>query len=225
VLLELIHSQADDRSSLRRWAAIAAILLAFAADLRAQGVIAPDTTWPTYVFAGIAGFIPTQEGYRINYSTSLAGLPIELNAGLIFPATPGVFVPLTVRYLHREAKFISGTTISVLSIEPGVRFFLERARANDLRLFGAIEALFARAIADGTIDATHDGANPSEMLAESQFLNYGVGVDLGLTYALNPNSSLDGLAHVATYFGSTVDHGGLGDIGGVSLVIDCRVGF
>jgi len=61
----------------------------------------------------IGGFIPTQEGYRINYSTSLAGLPIELNAGLIFPATPGVFVPLTFRYLHREAKFISGTTISV----------------------------------------------------------------------------------------------------------------
>ena len=221
--LSRIHSQRKTAWRSRLAFVCVALWLAIPSIGRAQS--ADSSLFATYIFAGIGGFIPTQEGYRLNYSTSFAGLPIELSGGLLFPASPSVFVPITVRYINREAKFISGTSLSVLSIEPGVRFFLEHERKNDLRLFGAIEALFARATATGTFSATHDGQNPSDAIAQAQYVNYGLGVDLGLTYPLNINSSLDGMAHVATYFGSPTNTGGLGDIGGVSLVILYRVGF
>src|SRR5689334_22268092 len=78
----------------------------------------------TYIFAGIGGFIPLHESYRINYSTKVAGLPIELVGGLLFPFARDMFVPLTVRYVRREANFVDGTSIGVISLEPGVRMFL-----------------------------------------------------------------------------------------------------
>jgi hypothetical protein len=204
------------------------LLAAFGGNARAQsgGVLKPDTaTYPTYAFLALGGFIPAQESYRINYSTSLGGLPIELSGGLIFPVTENAMVPLTIRYIQRKANFVSGTKLSVISIEPGVRLFLEREHKQDLRLFAAIEGLFARASASGTIDATDNGSTVTTKTAEKDYLNYGLGIDIGVMYPLTRTSALDGIVHIASYLGSSVDHGGIGNIGGVSLVAAYRVEF
>jgi len=207
---------------------VAVLFAAFAPYSRAQsgGVLKPDTaTYSTYAFVALGGFIPTQESYRINYSTSLGGLPFELSGGLIFPVTENAMVPLTMRYIQRKANFVSDTKVSVISIEPGIRLFLERARQQDLRLFAAIEGLFARASASGTIDASNDGNTVTAKVAEKDYLNYGLGIDVGVMYPLTRTSALDGIVHIASYFGSSVDHGGIGNIGGVSLVAAYRVEF
>lgn len=184
-----------------------------------------DTTPSTYIFAGIGGFIPLDDSYRVNYSTSLGGIPIEVNGGFLFPVSANGFVPLTVRYVRRTANFVSNMSVAVLSIEPGYRFFLDPARGNDLRLFGAAEVLLGQASVQGQIDATSDGTGTSLASAGHDYLDLGVGFDLGLTYPLTASTALDVMVHIAVYFTSSVAQGGLGDIGGVSLTAAYRFGF
>jgi hypothetical protein len=184
----------------------------------------------TYVFAGIGAFIPTGQSYMQNYSTNFAGLPVELNGGLLIPVTNDISVPLTVRYIRRVANFVDNGSIDVFSIEPGIRFYLERQRVGDLRLFGGVSALLTRATVSGDYDVATVSPNgmvavTGTALAEQPYLDVGMGIDLGLSYPLSRNSALDGTVHIALYFASPVSDGGLGDIGGVSLCVDYRFGF
>lgn len=186
-----------------------------------------DSTASTYLFAGIGGFIPLDDSYRVNYSTNFGGLPLELSGGFLFPISESSFVPLTVRYVRRTANFVSDMSIAVLSIEPGYRLFLDpqHEHGRDLRLFGAAEALLGQAFVQGQYDATKDGTATTMMLAGRDYLDLGLGLDLGLTYPLTLTTSIDAMVHVAVYFTSPVLQGGLGDIGGVSLTASYRFGF
>ncbi|MFI5202257.1 MAG: hypothetical protein ACHQNE_07710 [Candidatus Kapaibacterium sp.] len=185
----------------------------------------PKDASSAYLFAGIGGFIPLDESYRVNYSTSLGGIPMEVSGGFLFPVGPGVFVPLTARYVRREANFVTGTSIEVLSIEPGIRFFLEREHEHDLRMFGAVEALLGQATVQGNYDATADGTTISAATAQSNYYDLGLGFDLGLTYPLTSTTALDASVHIAIFLASPVTQGGLGNIGGVSLTAAYRFGF
>ena len=179
----------------------------------------------SYVFAGIGGFIPLDESYRINYSTNLGGIPIEVMGGFLFPISANSFVPLTARYERRTANFVTNTSIEVLSIEPGFRFFLEPEREKDLRLFGAAEMLLGQAVVHGTYDVSNDGTVVGSAPAEKDYLDLGFGFDLGLTYPFSPTTALDATVHLAIYVTSPVSQGGLGNIGGVSLTAAYRFGF
>lgn len=179
----------------------------------------------TYVYAGFSGFIPMRESYRLNYSTNLAGFPIEVMGGFIVPISPSGSVPFTARYERREADFLASTSIRILSIEPGFRYFLEAQREKDVRVFGAIEALFCRATVESTYDQSRDGTVSGTAQAQQDYYNIGFGVDIGASYPLATMSGLDATVHVATYLVDPVDHGGLGNIGGVSIGLSYRHGF
>jgi len=179
----------------------------------------------TYVFAGLGAFIPTGQSYSINYSTSIAGLPMELNGGLMFPVSNDILVPLEVRYVRRVANFVDGAAISVFSIEPGARFYLERQRFKDLRLFGAVSGLLAQASVSGNYYVSQNGTITGTAVAKQSYLDVGLGLDIGFSYPLTAISALDGGVHVAIYFASPVSSGGLGNIGGISLCADYRFGF
>ncbi len=178
-----------------------------------------------YLFAGFGGFIPFRDSYRLNYSTNLGGVPVELYGGVMVPVSPSAFAPVTIRYERREANFISGTAIRVISVEPGVRFYLERQRDQDLRLFGMVEALLARATVQSTYDVSSDGTVTGQASAQKDYYNLGIGLDLGMSYPLTASTALDGTVHVATYLANPVTSGGLGNIGGVSLTVVYRFGF
>jgi hypothetical protein len=208
------------------------VLLAIIAPLAASGQSKDSTNTPAqpdgssaYLFAAIGGFIPTDESYRANYSTSLGGLPIELSGGFLFPVGTGVFVPITARYDRREANFVTGTSVEVLSIEPGARFFLEREHDRDLRLFGAVEALLAQATVQGNYYVSADGTTAGTAFAQMNYYDLGLGLDLGLSYPFTSTTALDAMVHIAVYMASPVDHGGLGNIGGVSITAAYRFGF
>ena len=179
----------------------------------------------TYIFAGIGAFIPTGQSYIQNYSTNLAGLPVELNGGLLISVTNDIGIPLTVRYVRRVASFVQDGSIGVFSIEPGVRIYLERQRSAEFRLFGAVSALLTRATVSGQYDVSTNGTVTGTALAEPAYLDIGMGIDLGFSYPLTRNSALDGTVHIALYFASPVSDGGLGNIGGVSLCMAYRFGF
>jgi hypothetical protein len=178
-----------------------------------------------YLFAAIGGFIPLDESYRLNYSTKLGGLPIEVSGGFLFPVGSGIFVPITARYVRREANFVIGTSIEVLSIEPGVRFFLEREHDGDLRMFGAVEALLGQANVEGNYDVSTDGTTVGSAVAQTNYYNLGLGFDLGLMYPFTSTTALDAIVHIAIYMASPITQGGLGNIGGVSLTAAYRFGF
>jgi hypothetical protein len=184
-----------------------------------------DRPISAYVFGGIGGFIPMGESYRINYSTNLGGLPIEVTGGVLFPVTEAIFTPITFRYERREANFIAGTSIAVLSIEPGIRVYFEKQREKDFRVFGGIEALIAQASVMGTYDASPDGNSITPEPAAKDYFDLGLGFDIGLVYPLTATTALDGTVHTAIYFSSSVASGGLGNIGGVSLTVAYRFGF
>jgi hypothetical protein len=227
--------------------ALCAFLLIFAAvspsmaQMPSKGRLNPETqTAPeridstelknTYIFAGIGAFIPTGQSYMQNYSTNFASQPVEINGGLLIPVTNDICVPLTVRYVRRVANFVNDGSIDVFSIEPGIRFYLERQRIGELRLFGGVSALLTRATVSGDYDVATVSPNGAvavtgTALAEQPYLDVGTGIDLGLSYPLSRNSALDGTVHIALYLASPVSDGGLGDIGGVSLCVDYRVGF
>ncbi len=179
----------------------------------------------TYVFAALGGFIPIRESYRLNYSTKVIGLPMEISGGFMFPVTTEIMVPITARYVRREANFIASTTIGVVSIEPGVRFYLEKERPKDLRIFGAIEGIIAEASVNSIYDVSPNGDVLSQGSASKDYLNIGIGFDLGVVYPLGSSGALDGSVHTSYFPSNTIAHGGLGNIGGVSLTVGYRIGF
>jgi len=179
----------------------------------------------TYIFAGIGAFIPTGQSYAVNYSTKLAGLPVELSGGLMFPISNDIFFPLTVRYVRRVANFVDGAAIHVLSIEPGARIYLERQRTGDLRLFGAVSGLLTQASVSGNYFVSKNGTVTGTALAEQPYLDIGIGLDLGFSYPLTQSAAFDASVHIAVYFASPVSSGGLGNIGGISLCGVYRFGF
>ncbi|MDP4198375.1 MAG: hypothetical protein Q8922_04345 [Bacteroidota bacterium] len=204
------------------------ILLSLAcAESSAQSQTSADTTQlsSAHLFAGFGGFIPLRDSYRINYSTNLGGLPLEVFGGVMMPISVSTLVPVTIRYERRAANFITGTSIGVISIEPGVRYYLEHQRDRDLRLFGMIEALLARATVQSTYDASADGTVTGQAAVSKDYFNMGIGLDVGASYPLSPSSAIDGIVHVATYLGNPVSSGGLGNIGGVSLDLMYRAEF
>ena len=179
----------------------------------------------TYIFAGIGGFIPMTDSYRLNYSTRLAELPLEISGGILFPISHDLLVPVTVRYVRREANFIASTTIGVLSLEPGVRFYLEKEVKGEVRIFGGAEGLILQASVASMYDANSNGTVTGSANVSKDYLNFGIGFDLGVAYPLTENSALDGTVHTGIYLANPVSHGGLGNIGGVSLTVSYRFGF
>ena len=178
-----------------------------------------------YLFAGLSAFIPLREGYRLNYSTKTLGLPIELMGGLMMPITERLLIPLTIRFVRRTANFVGDMSIQAITLEPGIRYYLEMQRAKDLRLFGQAEILIARASVAGTLDvSTSAGLTGSQVVAKDYY-NFGAGFDIGFTYPIAEQSALDMLVHASVFLLSPVSHGGIGNIGGVSLTGSYRFGF
>ena len=185
----------------------------------------------TYIYAAIGGFIPLSESYRLNFTNSFAGLPIEISGGLLFPVGRDVFVPFTVRYDRRDANFITGMSMEVTSIEPGVRYFFQRENEHDLRIFGGIEGLLADASVSApyTVSvASSNGGAPTvggTAQAERDYFNIGIGLDLGLAYPLTPTTAIEAIVHLAAFLLNPIANGGLGNIGGVSISGAYRFGF
>jgi len=191
-------------------------LLLIAAPLSAQ--VLPDSSKPLpdiVLFAEGTGFIPFSQSYRINYHTSLAGIPLEVAGGMCFPLNPSLSGMFEFRYKRRTAVFVPDFRIKTLEIELGVRDYLEKEHANDLRLYGSAGLLLARSTIEGTIDATSDGTGIKKAEVSQDYYNIGLGLGLGIEY---PLTNLSGL-----YFG--IHLGGLGNIGGISIGLGYRIGL
>jgi hypothetical protein len=184
----------------------------------------PDVN-TTYIFGSVGAFIPGKESYRLNFSNSFMGLPIEVSGGLLFPISSEIFVPFTLRYDRRTANFVTGMTMSVVSIEPGVRYFFQREHGKEFRLFGGVEGILADASVSGSYEASQDGTITGTVLAQRDYFNIGIGFDLGLMYPLTPTTALEAIVHLSSFFASSVASGGLGNIGGISISADYRFGF
>ncbi len=178
-----------------------------------------------YLFAGFSGFIPFQQAYHLNYTTNLGGLPVEAFVGIGFPLNRSTWFPLTFRYIRRVASFVSNMDIRTMSIEPGVRVYLEKYQPNELRFFGGASVILARSTLSAIIDASQDGTISGEQPAQHDYLNFGLGVDLGLSYPISTVSTIDGGVHLGILLSNPVSTGGLGNVGGISLSIAYRLGF
>lgn len=169
------------------------------------------------LYGEVAGFIPFQQSYRINYQTSLAGLPVQVTCGIGFPITPSLSSVLKIHYVRRTAVFVKDFRIKTLEIEFGVRDYLEKQHDNDLRLFGGAGLLLGKSSATGFIDATSDGSAVRSLEVSKDYYNFGLGVNLGIEYPLTQSSGLYIGINVDVYFADPVSNGGLGNIGGVSV--------
>jgi hypothetical protein len=178
-----------------------------------------------YIYAGFSGFIPFRQSYHLNYTTKLGGLPIEVSGGLGFPLNRSTWFPLTIRYIHRQATYVSNLELHTISIEPGVRVYLEKFQENELRFFGGASVILARTTLAAVIDASRDGSITGQQAAQHDYLNFGLGVDLGLSYPVTATSLIDGGVHLGILVANPVLSGGLGNVGGVSIGIDYRIGF
>ncbi|HEY3876519.1 MAG TPA: hypothetical protein VGM92_13670 [Candidatus Kapabacteria bacterium] len=190
----------------------------------------PSEETATYLFASIGGFIPTSEGYRLNFSNRFLGLPIEISGGLMVPIGTNLFLPITVRYDRRVADFVTASEVDVTSIEPGIRYFFGDANLKEFRLFIEGELILADASMTGMYDVTgvdNTGQVIAEGTARTQhdYYNVGAGLDLGISYPLSATTALDASVHYAFFVASTIASGGLGDIGGVSIAAGYRLGF
>ncbi len=188
--------------------------------------VLPDSGKPLpdiVLFAEGAGFIPFQQSYRINYQTSLAGLPIEIATGVCFPVNSSLSAMCEFRYKRRTAAFVSDFRIKTLEIELGVRDYLEKEHEKDLRLYGSAGLILAKSTAAGIINATSDGINviPSEV--SQDYFNIGIALGLGVEYALTNASSIYLGIHMGIYFADPIKSGGLGNIGGLSIGLGYRI--
>jgi hypothetical protein len=190
----------------------------------------------TYIFASIGAFIPGAKSNSENFANNFIGLPIELSGGLLFPVGRDVFVPFTVRYERRVANFVTGMSMEVTSIEPGVRYFFQHEGSSpvtnasstmqhEFRIFGSVEGLLADASVTGSYVVSPDGTSIGTATAQRDYFNIGLGLDLGLMYPLTRTTSIEAIVHYAMYLANPVDDGGLGNIGGISLSASYRFGF
>jgi hypothetical protein len=190
----------------------------------AQGQSDTGKTLPNILLsADASGFFPFDGIYRINYGTSLAGLPIELAGGVGFPINSNLAGMVGIRYKRRTANFVPNFRIKTLEIELGVHDYLEKERMNDLRLFGSAGLLLETSTATGNIDNTADGKNIVQSEVSKDYYNIGLGLDLGVDYPLTKISGLYIVLHLGIYFADPVAAGGLGNIGGVSIGLGYRI--
>jgi hypothetical protein len=205
---------------------IALILLLVAAPISAQ--VLPDSVksqMDFVIFAEGAGFIPFSESYRINYHTSLAGLPFEIAGGLCFPVNPSLSAMFEFRYKRRTAVYVPDLRIKTLEIELGVHDYLEKEHENDLRLYGSAGLLLDQSTVAGNIEATSDGNNPVTAEVSKDYFNIGIGLGLGIEYPLTKVSALYLGFHLGVYFADPIATGGLGNIGGISIGLGYRLGL
>lgn len=205
---------------------IALILLLCAGSASAQ--IVPDTGKPIpdiLLFAEAAGFIPFNQSYRINYQTSLAGIPVEVAGGIGFPISSMLSGVFEIRYKRRTAVFVPEFRIKTLEIELAARDYLEKEHENDLRLYGSAGLLLTRSTAAGNINATPDGKNPVTAEVSQDYYNVGLGLSLGIEYPIAKYSGIYFGFHIGVYFADPTATGGLGNIGGVSIALGYRIGL
>jgi hypothetical protein len=213
--------------SLRSFRRLLVVLLLIPASSLSAQVI-PDSAklLPDVVLFGeAAGFIPFSQSYRINYQTSLAGLPIEVVGGMCFPITPSLSALFEFRYKRRTADFVPDFRIKTLEIELGVWDYLEKEHPGDLRLYGSAGLLLCQSTAAGTLDATADGVNIVQSEVSQDYFNIGIGLGLGIEYPLSPTSGINFGLHIGVYFVDPIATGGLGNIGGVSIGLGYRFGL
>lgn len=193
-----------------------------------------DSTITTYAGAGVGGFLPMRESFRINYSTDLGGLPIELLGFVQFPITQSTHTHVAIRFTRREANFIGSTEIRMVQLEPGVRYYIqppeirttdEGAKHTEFGLFAGLGGQVSRTTIYGVIQETPDGSDPRPRQVSKDHFNLGIGADIGLTYPLSGASFIDAGIHISTYLNDPVAMGGLGNIGGVSFNAAYRFGF
>ncbi len=170
-----------------------------------------------------AGFIPFRESYRINYHTSLAGIPLEFAGGICFPVNMSLSAMFEFRYKRRTAVYIPDLRIKTLEIELGARDYLEKEHENDLRLYGNAGLLLARAATTGTIEVTGDGNNPKTTEVSKDYFNIGLAVGLGVEYPFSNVSAMYFGIHLGVYFSDPIASGGLGNIGGLSIGLGYRL--
>jgi hypothetical protein len=184
-----------------------------------ESVSLPDVM----LFAEASGFIPFRESYRINYQTSLAGIPIEVAGGICFPLNESLSGMLEVRYKRRAEKFVQDFRIKTLEIELGMRDYLERRHDNDLRLFGSAGLLLARSTVSGNIEATPDGKDVIITEVSKDYYNIGLGLGLGIEYPVTKISGIYAVVNIGIYFADPVASGGLGNIGGLSIGLGYKI--
>jgi hypothetical protein len=176
----------------------------------------------SYASIGIGAFIPLEQSYRLNYGTSVAGVPIELDGALVLPISRTVLLDLSASYIRRVANFLSTTSISTLAIAPGVRVYLEPQRPADFRIFALAGIVIARTAVSSEIEATQDGTDPVTQETRRTYLPLGGAAGLGLSYPLQGQSSIDAIVRTTVFFGAPASSGGLGNIGGVSLIAEYK---
>jgi hypothetical protein len=195
----------------------------------------PDTvsSITTYAGFGVGSFLPMRESFRLNYGTDLAGLPIELFGFVQFPVTQRTSAHVAIRFTRREANFASAE-IRMVQLEPSMRYYLEPPvisktedgdKKHELGLFAGLGGQVSRTTVYGVIQETPDGTNPRPREVSKDHFNLGIGIDVGLTYPFSLKSFVDAGIHVSTYLNDPVQHGGLGNIGGVSFNAAYRFGF
>ena len=192
----------------------------------ADAQIQPDSgrQLPDIVMLGeVSGFIPFDASYRLNYGTSLTGLPIEITGALAFPVSANLAALVSICYIRRTANFIPNFGIKTVEIELGARDYLEKEHINDLRLFGSAGLLMESSTVTGVIDYTHDGTTITETEVSKAYYNIGLGLDLGVEYPLTNMSGIYAALHLGIYFADPVASGGLGNIGGVSVGLGYRI--
>ena len=193
-----------------------------------SGQVAPDSAknLPDIIlFADVAGYIPFNQSYRINYQTSLAGLPIEVGAGLGFPISEMLSGLFELRYKRRTALFVPDFRIKTLEIELAARDYLQKEHENDLRLYGSAGLLLARSTVTGFIDATPDGSKILRTEVSQDYYNVGMALGLGIEYPATSNSAISFGFHIGVYFADQASTGGLGNIGGLSIGLGYHIGF
>jgi hypothetical protein len=201
------------------------ILLMIAMPL--SGQVLPDSgkqLSDIVLFAEGSGFIPFSESFRINYQTSLAGLPIEVAGGICFPINSALSGMFEFRYKRRTAVFVPNFRIKTLEIELGVRDYLEKKHEGDLRLYGSAGLLLAESTAAGNIDArSSDGTSIGTIEVSQDYFNIGLGLGLGVEYPLTNVSGLYFGIHLGVYFSDPVATGGLGNVGGLSFGLGYKI--
>jgi hypothetical protein len=141
------------------------------------------------------------------------------------PLTRVLLLDVGFTYRNRKANFISDTHISSFEIEPGVRIFLEPQRPSDFRIFALAGLVVSRSVVSSVFDATPDGTDPEQRSVQRTYLPIGGHVGLGLSYPVADASYIDALVRASVFVGSPATSGGLGNIGGVSLIAAYRFGL
>ena len=178
-----------------------------------------------FILLSIGGYIPIHDSYRINYETQTFGLPIEIDGGLLFPASERLSVGMQLRYKRREASFVPDMSIATLELEPMAHYYLDKPRPDELRIYGLLSILLARETVAGNIESTRDGVKTISVPVSKGYYNIGFGIGLGVEYPVTTLSALFADVHFGTYFADATGRGGLGNLGGITISIGYKLGI